>query len=628
MFPATSLITHGRLLVVIGCACVLAGCANLVETRAITAFTQALQEQDAAKVKDVASDRFEQKALRLSESIDDFAVLRLPKGEIKIVSTEDVSENEKRVTVEVGESKQRIKYRLLREAESRKWVVDDVHIRQKKGNLVSTKSVSELMDLITTVREFLNAWDSGVKSNMIALSTPELGKILNDLPREYVAKLAKQTIGDRANEGKIRPEAQIDDEAAVVRLPRKAGQMLISFHKTDGQWLIHDIAVESRGDKESNPSIPSVRQLATALRSVSTFLDAYQAGDKEKLKTVCKSGFFNGCIEPSDLSMVKLLSAEQAAVADYQIKLESGLVNFVVTGPEDVIKLSLVRVDGEDSKTPIQYLVEEVALYDLADKQEKRLSALFMSHGLTEVFAEALSQRKLDLLLLLSSSDFKRRVWSRIDERALMQLPMQEVEAAQPRIVSTVFMGAVTEITVRQGSRVVTYVMHDRGGKLYVDDVMLPTVGRPNSLKLTLDVMISAQKFANSLAEQDLKGLQRSSSRELNRSVWHVSERIPSIGLNPLQNIGQPLITMEVADEKAVVGLGDDRFGARLLMVKEGEQFVVDDVLLISGVEASQRVAMRDAMRLELSRYRGKTRSSSKPTVEETTELDDPATDE
>ena len=326
--------------------------------------------------------------------------------------------------------------------------------------------------------------------------------------------------------------------------------------------------------------------------------------------------------------MVKLLSAEQAAVADYQIKLESGLVNFVVTGPEDVIKLSLVRVDGEDSKTPIQYLVEEVALYDLADKQEKRLSALFMSHGLTEVFAEALSQRKLDLLLLLSSSDFKRRVWSRIDERALMQLPMQEVEAAQPRIVSTVFMGAVTEITVRQGSRVVTYVMHDRGGKLYVDDVMLPTVGRPNSLKLTLDVMISAQKFANSLAEQDLKGLQRSSSRELNRSVWHVSERIPSIGLNPLQNIGQPLITMEVADEKAVVGLGDDRFGARLLMVKEGEQFVVDDVLLISGVEASQRVAMRDAMRLELSRYRGKTRSSSKPTVEETTELDDPATDE
>ena len=56
--------------------------------------------------------------------------------EIKIVSTEDVSANEKRVTVEVGESKQRIKYRLLREAESRKWVVDDVHIRQKKGNLV------------------------------------------------------------------------------------------------------------------------------------------------------------------------------------------------------------------------------------------------------------------------------------------------------------------------------------------------------------------------------------------------------------------------------------------------------------------------------------------------------------
>ena len=126
-----------------------------------------------------------------------------------------------------------------------------------------------------------------------------------------------------------------------------------------GQWLIHDIAVESRGDKENNPSIPSVRQLATALRSVSLFLDAYQTSDKEQLKTVCKPAFFSGCIEPSDLSIVKLLNAQQAAVADYQIKLESGLVNFVVTGPEDVMRLSLVRVDGADSKVPIQYLVDE-----------------------------------------------------------------------------------------------------------------------------------------------------------------------------------------------------------------------------------------------------------------------------
>ncbi len=628
MLPTISLTSYWRPLVVIGCACVLAGCANMVETRAITAFTQALQEQDAAKVKDVASDRFEQKALRLSESIDDFAVLRLPKGEIKIVSTEDVSDNEKRVTVEVGESKQRIKYRLLREAESRKWVVDDVHIRQKKGNLVSTKSVSELMDLITTVREFLTAWDSGVTSNMAALSTPELSGILKALPREYVAKLAKQTIGDRAHEAKIRPEAQIDDDAAVVRLPRKSGMLLISFHKTDGQWLIHDIAVESRGEKEDAPSIPSVRQLATAMRSISTFLDAYQRSDKETLKTVCKPAFFNGCIEPSDLSIVKLLNAQQAAVADYQIKLESGLVDFVVTGPEDVMKLSLVRVDGEDSKTPIQYLVDEVSLYGLDDRQEKRLSSLFMSHGLTEVFADALAQRKLDLLLLLSSADFKRRVWNRIDERALMQLPMHEVEAAQPHVLSTVFMGAVTEITVRQGSRAITYVLSDRGGKLFVDDVMLPTVGRPNSLKQTLDVMISAQKFANALAEQDLKSLQRASSRELNRSVWHISERVPSIGLNPLQNIGRPLVTMDVTEEKAIVGLGDDRFGAKLLMVKEGEQFVVDEVLLISGVEAKQRVAMRDAMRLELSRFRGNARSSSKPAVEETTEVERQTTED
>ena len=51
--------------------------------------------------------------------------------------------------------------------------------------------------------------------------------------------------------------------------------------------------------------------------------------------------------------------------------------------------------------------------------------------------------------------------------------------------------------------------------------------------------------------------------------------------------------------------LGDDRYGARVLLKKERGMYVVDDVLLISGPESRQRIEMKNEMRLELSRFRG-----------------------
>lgn len=590
-------------LVLLACGLLsLVGCANMVETRAITAFTQALQEHDTQKARESASDRFEQKALRLDESIDDFAVLRLPKGEVNIVSVEEVNEHEKRVTAEIGERKERIKYRLTREPGSRKWVVDDIHIRQKKGNIVSTRSVTELMDLVSSVREFLKAWSQGGKSEMVELAAPELADVLQQLPPDYVASLAKLTIGDKAPESKIKPEAQIDDEAAVVKLNRKAGQMLISFRKESGQWLIRDVAVENKTEKEKQ--IPSVRQLAIALHSAVEFLDAYAAADKSRLKDISKPTFFTGSLESSDLDLVRLPTTA-AAAGHYQLRLEAGIADFIVSQSHEVVKMNLIRVDGEDSQTAVRYLVNDISIYDLEDNQEKRLSALFTSREIVDAFAAALVERDLETLLLLATPDFKRKVWQRVDEGQLAQLPLLDIDTAEPHVIATVFSGAVTEISVRQGSRVMIYVLHDKQGRLYVDDVMRPTIGRPNSLKQTLDVMVSMQQFNNALADENLEDLQKHSSRELNRFVWHPATTVPSLGIKPLQHLNQPLSKLEVDDLKATAVFGDDRFGAKVSFVKEGSQLVVDDVLLIAGLEAKQRVAMRDAMRFELSKFRG-----------------------
>lgn len=585
-----------------------AGCANFVETRAIMAFTEALEEQDLEGLKDSTSSRFGQKALRNDDSVKDFSVLRLPKGDIEVVKVDRISDTEKRVTGEVGGSKfRRLRYRLLKDEKTGKWVVDDVFVKKRKDGVESTKAVTELMDLIATVREFLKAWSDADRSAILRLSDPDLGTVLGAMPDDYLKNLAQRAIDDRTG-SKFKPEAQMDDDVAIVRLPGKSGQMLISFSKVRSEWLISDVAVESRRDKEH---IPSVKQMATVLRSASTFLDAYAAGDKKTLKTVSEATLFENSLEPAVLSSVQLPTSTEAADL-YQVKLESGFADFIVTLPHEVVKLSLSRVEAEDSDTPVEYLVNEVTIYEVDGNQEKRLSALFLSHAMVDLFAESLSLRELDTGRMMSTPDFQRRVWRQLDEKMLMKLPMPEIENAPPRVLTTVFMGPKTEVTVRQGTRALVYVLQDRDGQLLIDDVLMPVSGRPNSLKKTLEALIPVMRFADGLANGNMDLLQRTSSKELNLAVWHNTEHVPSVGLKLPGHFAVPLTSLEMLNDEAVVGLGDDLYGARVWLVREGERFVVHDARLIAGPEIRQRIDLKEAMRMELSRFRGGYQSSAK----------------
>ncbi|MBI1314043.1 hypothetical protein GC176_22335 [bacterium] len=581
----------------------LAGCANFQETRAIEAFTRALQDENLDELKERTSNRFEQKALRLAESIDDFAVLRLPKGDVEVLDVEDLSDVEKRVTVKIGKSDEKLRYRLLREAGSRKWVVDDIYLKKKKDGIVSTKPVTELMDLVTTVREFLAAWSGGDRNEILEVATPHLGELLASLPRSYLNYLADRVIGDRAGETRIRPEAQMDDDVAVVRLPRKSGQMIISFEKTDGHWLVSDLAVESRKD---NQHVSSVVQFATVLDSAAKFLDAYNKDDKAALASVTDKSFFEHSLEPARLESVPLPTAESSA-GDFQVKLENGIADLLIPTSTELIKLSLIRIDSEDAATRDRYLVDDVTLYELDGNEEKRLSALFLSHAMVELFAESLSLRDLQSVRLMSTPDFRQRIWSLpgMDERLMMRLPMPEVENAVPQVQTTVFMGPVTEVTVRQGSRNLIYVLQDSNGELLIDDVLLPVFGRPNSLKVTFDAMIPVYLFAQALQSADRPQLHVLSSRDLNTTVWHATEQIPMIGVNPIEYLQAPLTSMEQTDRQTVLRLGDDRFGAQILLNREGGQLVVDDMRLISGPELRQRVDLKEAMKIEIARQRG-----------------------
>ncbi len=580
----------------------ISGCANFVETRAISAFTEALQAENYEELKSSASGRFATKALRRPDAVEDFSLLKLPKGDLEVTKIDEVSDFERRVTGRFGKSSKKFRFKLVKNADTGKWVVDDIILTRNRDGVTSQKPVTELMDLVATVREFLSAWDQGNRRDMLRLAETDLGHILASIPPTYLKRLAEQAIGDRASERRLRPEVQMDEDVAVVRLPRKSGQMVISFRKLKGTWRVDDLAVESRRNGEH---IASVRQFATVLASAGTFLDAYNAGDKEKLKSVTRPVFFESCLQPARLSTVPLPTAEAAATL-YDVRLESGFADFMIPLSNEIVKLSMVRIEGEDSETPVQYLVDEVTLYELDGSEQKRLSAMFLSHAMVQIFSESLSLRELDSVRLMSTADFRREVWERpeMNERLFLDLPMAEIENVTPRVLSTIFMGPVTHVTVSQGSRALVYVLHDQGGQLFVHDVLMPVVGRPNSLRQTLAVMIPVLRFAEALKNPDINSLQRLSSRDLNHAVWHTG-KVPRIGLQPADHFEVPLRALEVSEDRAIASFGDDYFGARVLLVREGDLLVLHDVRLISGPEDKQRVDMKAAMRTELSRFRG-----------------------
>ena len=187
---ALVLLTGGLLFVAVP------GCASSLELNAINEFTEAVEKGDFETLKADSSAEFQAKALRREEAIDDFKLLRLPKGKITIHKIQDVSSTEKLVTVTFGKSKRKTRYKLIRESESgKKWVVDDIIVRQTREGLKVAKSVTEQMDLLAALRDFLDAWGpEGTQAEMLAVTTAEFRGVLADLPPHYLAQLRGRVV--------------------------------------------------------------------------------------------------------------------------------------------------------------------------------------------------------------------------------------------------------------------------------------------------------------------------------------------------------------------------------------------------------------------------------------------------
>lgn len=602
----------------VGAASSGVGCSHMIETRAITAFSKYLESEDLDGLMLATSGEFHQRALRTEAALEDLKILNLPDGKTAIVEVEEISDSRKRVTVEVSEGDQKGDKKSKKKIEKKKevfyelakdknghWVVDDIYLKQKRKGVVAYKSVTEQMDLLLSIREFIDTWSRGDREQVLGLAAPKFRSALDQLPPSFLVSLTKVVSAGKPSGGKYRPNAQMDEKVAVVRLPRLQGDTVISMELNNGRWEVSDVAVDSKGDDQ----LPSMLRLAYAVNGCTTFLAAYGRGDKASLAEWSTKEFFEGSLAIGELGQAKLPDA-QLSEHDMQVKLRGNRADFIFKNDAELVQIETHRIPDQAPDAPPKFQVSEVTIYEMGTKQQKRLSALFTAQAMLEIFMNAMAAGDVDTLKHSSTQDLAQRVWNRLNGETIGAMPLDPLVADDLEILNTSFEGALTRVTVRQGGRPLTYMLREEHGRFFVDDVQWQITGVPASMKVTMEILVPIQEFAAAItlgrdpqAQQvALERLQSVSSSEFNRAVWAQTRFVPDSGMPAESFLKSPLKAIAITDQHVAVQFGDNRYGAKVTLRREFERYVVDDVQMIAGVEESQRLALRQNLRAQLTR--------------------------
>lgn len=581
------------LLVIVG----LNGCAQIsVEDQAILSFTSALQSQDLGDLRAMTSETFQEKALRHTESLDDLKILRLPTDVPTVAKIEDVSPTEKNITVSPEGSARRLLYRLV--LTDGQWVVDDIYMKQKQKGLKVTRSVTEQMDLLLSVREFLTVWDEGNRTDVVATTTPEFADILNELPPSTLANLTEQVTSGRSDRTAFRPEAQLDNDRAVVKLPRTNGELLISFNLLNEEWKVDDVGVISKAKGAANAS---VRRQAEILSSGLSFLNAYKRSDKNELGNLCTAKFYRGSLLPSDLTLQPLPAGDHLG-PDLEIRSHDKQATIIVPHLDDVVKIDLVRDDELDDETAKGgYRVDDVTLFQTDGSQQRRLSSVFTSRARLLIFHNALQRQDLSLIRRMATNDFNERVWNQIDEELIQQLPLESIQAGFDTIEAAEFLGSVTRLTTKVGDETIVWILKDTNGKMTVDDIMQKSTIAPDSLKSRFEILVPAIRFAMKLHQGKVDQLVSVCSNDFNRLVWKHTQTVPHVEAPVARLLTSPLTKVQRQASRGQVALGSESYGAKIQMVEEHGHWVVDEVNLTTGLDTAQRSQLKHTYRHQLA---------------------------
>jgi hypothetical protein len=579
----------------------LPGCTGVMTQSAVTGFTRSLQTKDLAGLKGYSSKRFEDQALRLPESAQDLTLLNLPKGKARVVSIDDKGQDERVVQVEIGESKKKIEYQLRREGRSGRWVVDDLIISQTNTDKsVVSRSATDQMNLLLSVRELITDWQTGDREQILSCAMPELAADMNGLPPAWMDQVTKRVAGD-APLRSFRPEARMQEDKAVVSLTRGDNSLMMEFKQADGRWLLLDASWKGGADEE----VRSLRKLSVALTQARRFLESFAAEDRSALADLTTKSFY-ASMEQADLKQASIPVVE-LMTRPYECRQNRQRVDVLLTDENTTYTLNIAAQDPKAQDAPAAEQaadgakVEELTIFDQHDGQVKRLSSMFQAQAVVEYFGELLATRDPMQLRQLSTTDFNEQVWRRFAPEILGEVAVPEVQNAAPQVISTVFKGPVTEVTVRQGDWNLTYMLHTEGGRLVVDDILMPTQNRPASFKKHMQLLGPICEFAHGLRQQDNKALLAASGAGLDRIVWRQVRETPDIGIDLVSRMSLPVHAMQAGDTQSRVTLSDGVHVAEISLESEQGRFVVSDVNFIEQPDRPP-VAMLQAMRHQIAR--------------------------
>ncbi|HVW01283.1 MAG TPA: hypothetical protein VHB77_13115 [Planctomycetaceae bacterium] len=601
------------------CLLACAGCATFLDDKpmsTVAAFTESLENDDLAGLRKYSTPEFQRSALRREDALEAIKLLNLPDGKAEIENVKEEGTDRLVVKASVGDNDRKVTFKLTRDPKSDRWLVDDMSIKRKLKPGQVHQTVSQQMDLLLGIRELMDGWTSDSREKVLEACTPELRDILNPLTAGCLMKLSGQVRSSLGSTKSLKPELRGHKGKAVVRYARHSGDVYVSLREVDGMWKVDEIQILAK--KEEN-RLPSLRGMAAVMTTAVDFYDSYQQSDKARLKQLSSDRFFESTLSLANLKSIPLPDVDMGA-GTFEVRLAGTHALVIAKNEKDVLQLTLSqnfakpREDNGEGESPEEgpptddivapkmtgdgtFRVEEVTLHELDGKQEKRLSAMLTAHAIMQIFSEALATRNLKSLELSSTPDFNQRVWKRLKPGMLQRLPMDEILPEPPQISNTTFMGPITEIDVLQGGTPLVYVIREQSGTLLVDDVYSPQIDRPKSMKTVLETMIPILSLSDALGLRQVKEVRPLCSNEFNRLVWTQLQAVPAMPQNPVALLRGPLSKVTLAVDKAFVTLGTETRGVKVYLVKEGDQFVVDDLLIISGTSDAQRVSLKQYLR-------------------------------
>lgn len=577
------------------------------EQRVVGLFTDAIAENNEAAFRRVVSTRFEQKAMRSPDAFKDLEILNLPKTKLEVVESKELED--KRLEAVAKEEKEGTKYQfiIVKDDVKNRWVVDDVMLRQQKKGTRATKSSVEVMDLLLTIREFLDIWQSSDRSAVLQAVNSELRGPLEKLPEPWLQQMIAQVSAEYESGMARRPEAQMNESDAVVKMPSKNGFMLLKVARQEDKWLVSDLEIRKR---KSDDHPGSVLRQARAMNAVTDFLAAYQEENPERLQKLTEEKFFKNAIGVGDLTMIKLPSPEFAP-KDFEIQSFAGQLTVMIPDEASVVRIDLTTPDvadaKDDRKRPVtaavetEFIIENVTIYDRQTQQQRSLKSAFTAPARGELFLSALQSHDLPMLRQISTRDLVESVWDHIDPALMDGLPLTGIPVGELSLQNSHVSGEVTELEFQSANgQICSVLMRDENGDLMVEDIQYPDPSAGiASLRTQLMLTVPVIELANAWENQDIQAIRKNSSLDFNRLVWSNLPAVPVQYQALPELLRMPVQRAQSTEQRAKIELASEGLPpVTVLLLKENTSWVVDEVSIKQpdGTQLELRKTLRQGI--------------------------------